>query len=25
MSIKLLDVIKSYKGLPHQKQAITAL
>jgi hypothetical protein len=25
MSIKLLDVIKNYKGLPHQKQAITAL
>ena len=25
MSIKLLDVIKNYKGLPHQKQAIEAL
>ena len=25
MSIKLLDVIKNYKGLPHQKQAIAAL
>ena len=25
MSIKLLDVIKNYKGLPHQKQAIHAL
>jgi len=25
MSIRLLDVIKNYKGLPHQKQAIEAL
>ena len=25
MSIKLLDVIKNYKGLPHQKQAIQLL
>jgi len=25
MSIKLLDVVKNYKGLPHQKQAIEAL
>lgn len=25
MSIKLLDVINNYKGLAHQKQAITAL
>jgi len=25
MSIKLLDVIKNYKGLPHQQQAIEAL
>lgn len=25
MSIKLLDVIRNYKGLPHQKQAIVEL